>query len=236
MVEELKRRLLENSKYLLEEELLIIADAIQFADMAHRGQKRATGEPYIIHPLEVCYILTEFQADSGSLICALLHDVVEDTAIPLRSIQERFGKEVAFIVEGLTKLEKGELQKEEYSAANMEKLLTSAILDVRIAAVKLADRLHNMRTLEVKNKEKKIPYANETLLYFSPLAEKVGLFKLQEELEELGFRYLNESRYTHFYQLMLEHSTNYQEMFESFTRRLIQKDLQKVQSVVRRYK
>ncbi len=228
MVEEYKKRLLNNCKYLQSADFIQIEKAIDFAEHAHIGQLRATGEPYIIHPIEVCFILSEFHADAVSLLCALLHDVVEDTSITLPTIQEKFGEEVAFIVDGLTKLEKGSLEKEEYSAANMEKLLIAAMTDIRIAAVKLADRLHNMRTLEVKNIEKKIPYANETLLYFSPLAEKVGLFKLQEELEELGFRYLNESRYKHFYQLMLEYSTNYQETFEQFTKGFIQKDLQKV--------
>ncbi|GGA28612.1 HD domain-containing protein [Psychrobacillus lasiicapitis] len=220
MINQGKELLRQRCKYLSNMEILQLEQAMDFAERAHCGQKRATGEPYIIHPLEVSLILAEYKADIISLIGALLHDVVEDTEIPLSDIEQEFGKQVAFIVDGLTKFEKGTIEKEEYGAVNTEKLLSTAIIDIRVAAIKLADRLHNMRTLAVKKIEKKIPYANETLLFFSPLAEKLGLYRLQEELEDLAFSYLDSTRYKQFKQTMKDLAKDYNTTFQKF----IQKD------------
>ena len=173
MIDALKEGLLEKSTYLSKSQRNLLEEAINFAEMAHQGQKRATGEPYITHPIAVCAILLDYQADSTSLVSALLHDVVEDTDVSISEIEQRFGKQVSNIVEGLTKVEKGKLTKDEYSAINTEKLLSAAVKDIRVAVVKIADRLHNMRTLAVKKIEKKAPYANETLIFFSPLAERL---------------------------------------------------------------
>ncbi|MEX3622557.1 HD domain-containing protein [Viridibacillus arvi] len=191
MIDDLKVRLIQMSDYLSRSDIKLLEKVITFADNAHHGQKRATGEPFITHPVAVCEILLEYKADITSLISALLHDVVEDTDITIREIQLKFGKQVATIVEGLTKVEKGLLEKEEYSAINTEKLLTASILDIRVAVIKIADRLHNMRTLSIKKVEKKIPYANETIIFFAPLAERLGLYRIQDELEALSFSYLN---------------------------------------------
>ncbi|QFF99139.1 bifunctional (p)ppGpp synthetase/guanosine-3',5'-bis(diphosphate) 3'-pyrophosphohydrolase [Psychrobacillus glaciei] len=224
MVNDVKVLLMYKCKYLSDEEKVELQKAIEFSEKAHIYQKRATGEPYVIHPLEVCLILSEYEADLTTLICALLHDVVEDTEVSLSEIEEHFGSQVAYIVDGLTKFEKGVFEKEEYSAVNTEKLLSMAILDIRIAVVKLADRLHNMRTLAIKRIEKKIPYANETLLFFSPLAEKIGLYKMQEELEDLGFSYLNPPRYTLFKKIMNDYTQVYSEIFNQFLHHVHEED------------
>lgn len=155
MINALKARLIQKSNYLTQSEIELLEKAIIFAEKAHHGQKRATGEPYITHPLAVCEILLEYKADITSLISALLHDVVEDTDISIHEIQLNFGKQVSTIVEGLTKVEKGLLEKEEYSAVNTEKLLTASIIDIRVAVIKIADRLHNMRTLSIKKLKRK---------------------------------------------------------------------------------
>ncbi|GGE56472.1 HD domain-containing protein [Priestia taiwanensis] len=181
--------------YLTKEEYESVQKAIQFAKNAHEGQFRATGEPYVTHPMQVCNILADYGADCSSLIAALLHDVVEDTSIPLKELQGVFGEEVASLVDGLTKTAKGSVEEDEYKASNFKKLLLAAEQDIRVAIIKLADRLHNMRTLSVKKVEKRISYANETVVFFTPLAEKLGLKKMQAELEELAFEQLQPTMY-----------------------------------------
>lgn len=213
MISALKERIIKQSNYLMQSEIELLEEAINFAEEAHHGQKRATGEPYITHPLSVCEILLEYKADVTSLISALLHDVVEDTHVSISEIEHRFGKQVSFIVEGLTKVEKGQFEKEEYSAINIEKLLSASVGDIRVAVIKIADRLHNMRTLAVKRVEKKVPYANETIIFFSPLAERLGLFKLQDELEELGFSYLNPPNYNRVKMLINNYSYIFIDIF-----------------------
>jgi GTP diphosphokinase / guanosine-3',5'-bis(diphosphate) 3'-diphosphatase len=168
MKTELKEQLLEAAGYLNPDQYKLFANAIEFADLAHQGQMRASGEPYVIHPFIVCRILMDFKADSTILISSLLHDVAEDTQHSLQEIENRFGPLVAEIVDGLTKLEKGFLEKEAYSAINFEKLMSASENDIRVAIVKIADRLHNMRTLQVKKAEKQVSYSNETLVFFSP--------------------------------------------------------------------
>ncbi|KRG15677.1 HD domain-containing protein [Lederbergia galactosidilytica] len=215
MADALKEGLIKKIDYLPRKELELLKVAFDFAEEAHDGQKRATGEPYITHPIAVCEILLAYHADITTLISALLHDVVEDTSVPILEIDRRFGERVAEIVEGLTKVEKGKVRKEEYSAINTEKLLFASVKDIRVAAVKIADRLHNMRTLAVKRVEKKVPYANETLIFFSPLAEKLGLYKLQEELEELGFSYLNPPKFKNIKTLMNNYSNIFTKIYNN---------------------
>ncbi|MEK4760463.1 HD domain-containing protein [Viridibacillus sp. FSL E2-0187] len=213
MIDDLKVRLIQMSDYLSRSDIKLLEKVITFADDAHHGQKRATGEPFITHPVAVCEILLEYKADITSLISALLHDVVEDTDITIREIQLKFGKQVATIVEGLTKVEKGLLEKEEYSAINTEKLLTASIIDIRVAVIKIADRLHNMRTLSVKKVEKKIPYANETIIFFAPLAERLGLYRIQEELEALSFSYLNPPKSNTVQKLINKYAAKFADLF-----------------------
>ncbi|MFF3099558.1 HD domain-containing protein [Viridibacillus arvi] len=213
MIDDLKVRLIQMSDYLSRSDIKLLEKVITFADNAHHGQKRATGEPFITHPVAVCEILLEYKADITSLISALLHDVVEDTDITIREIQLKFGKQVATIVEGLTKVEKGLLEKEEYSAINTEKLLTASIIDIRVAVIKIADRLHNMRTLSIKKVEKKIPYANETIIFFAPLAERLGLYRIQEELEALSFSYLNPPKSNTVQKLINKYAAKFADLF-----------------------
>lgn len=224
LIDKLKAEIFQNCEYLTEDEKEQLQHAMVFSESAHFGQKRATGEPYVVHPLEVCLILSEYRADLITLICALLHDVVEDTSVSLLEIKKHFGMQVTFIVDGLTKYEKARYEKEEYAAINMQKLLFTAVQDIRVVIVKLADRLHNMRTLSIKKIEKRIPYANETLLFFSPLAEKVGLFKLQSELEELGFSYLNPHKYFRYKTIINNHIQDNSALFDDLTIGLEEKD------------
>ncbi|WP_186317496.1 HD domain-containing protein [Priestia flexa] len=220
MVNALKEGLIKKSNYLVKSEIELLEEAVDFADKAHLGQKRATGEPYITHPIAVCEILLEYNADITSLISALLHDVVEDTHVSITEIEQKFGKQVSNIVEGLTKVEKGKLKKEEYSAINTEKLLSASVKDIRVAVIKIADRLHNMRTLAVKRVEKKVPYANETLIFFSPLAERLGLYKLQEELEEIGFGYLNPPKFNNIKKLINNYSNIFVDIFNNCSKEI----------------
>lgn len=216
MIKEYKEQLMNAAGYLPKEEYESFLRGIDFAEHAHQGQKRATGEPYITHPYSVCKILLDYKADVTTLISSLLHDVAEDTHFSSEDIEQRFGQEVSRIVDGLTKFEKGLVKKEEYSASNFEKLLSASAQDIRVAIVKIADRLHNIRTLSVKKVEKQVPYANETLVFFSPLAGRLGLFQMQKELEELSFQYVNPAKYKGVSKLLNNYSILFNEIFNSF--------------------
>jgi GTP pyrophosphokinase len=189
LIDNFKGKLLLKSNYLSNYDVSQLKNAIEFAEKAHIGQFRISGEPYIYHPLSVCEILMDYKADVNLLIAALLHDVVEDTDFSISDIDEKFGNDVSLIVDGLTKVKKDRLKKEEFEAINIEKLILTSEKDIRVAIIKIADRIHNMRTLSVKKIEKKIPYANETLIFFVPLAGMLGLFNFKTELEELAFEY-----------------------------------------------
>ena len=174
----------------------LIERAFFMAANAHRGQTRASGEPYIVHPLEVAMILTEIEMNQASVCAALLHDVIEDTGIPYYTILDEFGEEIALLVDGLTKLEKIEFKsREDAQAENLRKMLLAMARDIRVILIKLADRLHNMRTLsyQPENKQKRI--AEETMEIYAPLAHRVGLFKFKGELEDLSFSYLQPETY-----------------------------------------
>lgn len=171
----------------------ILADAARLAATAHAGQVRRNGEPYIIHPIAVAEILAGYRLDTATLATALLHDVVEDTPTSLPDITRRFGAEVAKLVDGVTKLSRIEVQSERTKQAeNLRKLLMAVSEDIRVLLVKLADRLHNMRTLHhVPKLEKRAQTARETLDIYAPLAERIGMERLKTELETLAFRELN---------------------------------------------
>ncbi len=178
------------------EEVDKVKKAYELASYAHRNQKRESGEPYIIHPLHVCLNLTEFKADGASLCAGLLHDVVEDTDVTLKDIQKEFGDDVAFLVEGVTKLSNMHFNnKNDEANANIRRLINSLNDDVRIIIIKLCDRLHNMRTLNFKVKEKQIRCAEETLYIFVPLAYFIGAFRLKCDLEDLCLYYLDPESY-----------------------------------------
>lgn len=171
----------------------LLRHACDFSEKAHSHQKRASGEPYFQHPLEVAGVLAEMRLDVASIITALLHDTIEDTDVTYELIKEEFGKEVADLVEGVTKLTKIEYQSDQLrQAENFRKLLLAMSKDIRVLLVKLADRLHNMRTLKFKKSpEKRKQTAHETMDIYSPLAERLGMQQLKNELQDLSFTELH---------------------------------------------
>ncbi|AID44838.1 ppGpp synthetase I [Candidatus Arthromitus sp. SFB-mouse-NL] len=173
-----------------------IITAFNFAFNAHINQKRIDGEPYIVHPLEVAYILSEMNLDVNTIIGGLLHDVIEDTEFTYSDIATTFGEEVAILVEGVSKLDKINYKtKEEAQAGNIRKMLMAMTKDIRVILIKLADRLHNMRTLKYLSEHKQQEKSKETLNIFVPLAHRLGISKIKWELEDLSFRYLNPDEY-----------------------------------------
>ena len=178
------------------DDLEIIRKAWVFCLQQHEGQKRASGEPYVIHPMEVAQVLAELKMDSTAIAAGLLHDAVEDTDVTSVEIAKRFGDQVAHIVEGVTKLEKIKFaNREDHQAENIRKMLLAMVTDVRVVIIKLADRLHNMRTLEHLKPEKQQKIARETLDIYAPLAHRLGMGKLRGELEDLAFRYTDPYAY-----------------------------------------
>src|ERR1039457_6841206 len=172
------------------DDLEIIRQAWQFCLQQHEGQKRASGEPYVVHPLEVGLVLAELKMDSTAIAAALLHDAVEDTNVTTAEIEKRFGEQVAHIVEGVTKLDRIKFaNREDHQAENIRKMLLAMVTDVRVVLIKLADRLHNMRTLEHLQPDRQEAIARETLDIYAPLAHRLGMGKVRGELEDLAFRY-----------------------------------------------
>jgi GTP pyrophosphokinase len=171
----------------------LINRAYVFSVKAHGSQTRASGDPYFAHPVEVAGILTRYRLDTATIVTALLHDTVEDTGTTLGQIEQSFGKEVAKLVDGVTKLSRIELQsREETQAENFRKFLLAMSADLRVLLIKLADRLHNMRTLRyIKNEDKRRRIARETLEIYAPLAERIGMRDFQEELQDLAFAEIN---------------------------------------------
>jgi RelA/SpoT family (p)ppGpp synthetase len=182
--------------YLPDEQVALVLDAYHYAEESHRGQKRKTGEPYISHPVAVADILADLRLDSQTLMAALLHDVIEDTGIDKAQIAERFGKEVAELVDGVSKLDQIEFRsRAEAQAESFRKMLLAMVGDIRVILVKLADRTHNMRTLWVMAPDKRRRLARETLDIYAPIALRLGMNTLKLELEDLGFRALYPYRY-----------------------------------------
>ena len=186
----------ECSGYLKPEDLLQLEAAYHFSESAHQGQFRQSGEPYIAHPLAVASILAQWHLDPQALTAALLHDVVEDTAITKRQIAERFGKPVAELVDGVSKLDRIEFDTlEKAQAENFRKMLLAMARDVRVMLIKLADRLHNMRTLDAVPPQKRQRIARETLDIYAPIANRLGLNALYQEMSDLSFRHLYPDRF-----------------------------------------
>ncbi len=179
------------------DDLNLIRSAWAFCIQKHEGQLRASGEPYIGHPLEVAQVLAELKMDATAIAAGLLHDAVEDTDVTANDIARRFGEQVAHIVEGVTKLDKIKFaNREDHQAENIRKMLLAMVTDLRVVIIKLADRLHNMRTLEHLKPEKQKRIARETLDVYAPLAHRLGMGKLRGELEDLAFRYIDPFTYT----------------------------------------
>ncbi|HET8550233.1 MAG TPA: RelA/SpoT family protein, partial [Bryobacteraceae bacterium] len=179
------------------EDLAALQTAFEFAEQKHRGQLRDSGEPYMVHPLHVALLLADMQMDMVCLETGLLHDVVEDTSASIEDIQKNFGAEVARCVDGVTKLTRLDLtSREERQAESMRKMLLAMVSDIRVIIIKLADRLHNMRTLGAVSRDRQVRIAQETLDIYAPIANRLGMGKMRGELEDLAFSYLEPEAYS----------------------------------------
>jgi len=194
----------------------IITKAYKYAEKLHEGQKRQSGEDYIIHPLNVAYILSEMHADRDTICAALLHDVIEDTRITKEDIERDFNKTIANLVDGVTKISglNFSTSKQEINMANTRKIIMSITEDIRIIIIKLADRLHNMRTLEYKSRFKQQENALETMDIFVPLAYYIGAYRIKNELEDLSFRYLKPEKYLEYELLKNGYEEDYSEQLQ----------------------
>lgn len=212
------------SAYIKEPDLDRIREAYEFADEAHHGQVRKSGEPYILHPLAVADIVVNMQMDALSVIAALLHDVVEDTTVSLKEIQEHFGNDCALLVDGLTKLERIKFQsKEEQQNENYRKMFIAMAQDIRVIVIKLADRLHNMRTLKYQSEESQRRIAYETLEIFCPIANRLGISAIKWEMEDIALRYLNPQQYYRIANLMRKKRAEREEYIKNVIARIAEK-------------
>ncbi len=205
-------------KYHPSDDMKQIREAYELASEAHKTQMRRSGDPYITHPLHVAIILAELEMDKESIIAGLLHDVVEDTEYTLQDIEKRFGPDVALLVDGVTKLTRlslGTTDKLEMQAENLRKMFLSMSKDIRIIIIKLADRLHNMRTLQYQKPEKQREKAAETLDIYAPLASRLGIFRLKMELDNLSLQYLEPEKYAKLVRDIDERSHSREEFIQS---------------------
>ena len=233
--------LLDKAKtYLPADRLEIIDQAYTFAAHAHDGQVRRSGEPFIEHPLQTALYLADLRLDADALAAALLHDVVEDCDVCLEEIESEFGKEIAGMVDGVTKLTKAEVDAEEgrnrfllrgsevdlEQAASLRKMLVTMASDVRVVLIKLADRLHNMRTLYALSPKRRRDIAKETLEIFAPLAHRLGIWEVKWRLEDLAFQHLNNGAYQEISSMLNAKRQEREEYIES-VRSLLQGELDK---------
>ncbi len=187
----------ELSTYLKPKDIDHVRVAIEFSRAAHQGQMRQSGDPYVSHPIAVARVLTPLHIDAQAIIAALLHDVVEDTDVTSEQVAEKFGKPVAELVDGLSKLDRIQFEtREDAQAENFRKMLLAMARDVRVILIKLADRLHNMRTLESMTPDKRERIARETMEIYAPIANRLGLNDIRHELQDLSFKHLHPNRYS----------------------------------------
>lgn len=221
-------------EYLPSEKIAIVEDAYNYAMKAHEGQVRKSGEPYLEHPLQVALTLAELQLDTGSLVAALLHDVPENCGTPISEIEAKFGSEVAKLVDGTTKLGRlswqapGEVEQRrgittrEEQAENLRKMLVAMAEDLRVVFIKLADRLHNMHTLDALSPEKQLSIAQETAEIYAPLAHRLGIWELKWQLEDLSFRHLEPRKYHDIAKLVAGRHTQRESFIDQVIQMLIQ--------------
>ncbi|WP_313757112.1 bifunctional (p)ppGpp synthetase/guanosine-3',5'-bis(diphosphate) 3'-pyrophosphohydrolase [Tissierella sp.] len=228
----LENLLLKIEQYNSQADLSLIVKAYNFAQLAHEGQVRNSGEKFFIHPFNVAIILADLNMDTDTIVAGLLHDVIEDTEITYENIVEEFGVEIANLVEGVTKLKKLQYKtKQENQAENLRKMVLAMANDIRVIIVKLADRLHNMRTLEYMRDEKRKEKALETLEIYAPLAHRLGISKIKWELEDLSLRYLDPDNY---YDLVDKVSKRRQER-EAYVKNIIETLSKKLDEVKIKY-
>lgn len=207
-----------------EQDLERVKEAYDFAEQAHHGQVRKSGEPYILHPVTVADILVDMGMDVLSIIAALLHDVVEDTTVDLQTVRAKFGETCAMLVDGLTKLEKIRFQsKEEQQNENYRKMFVAMAQDIRVILIKLADRLHNMRTLKYQSEESQRRIAYETLEIFCPIAHRLGISAIKWEMEDIALRYLNPQQYYRIANLMKKKRAEREQFIDDVITRIREK-------------
>lgn len=212
------------SAYMKEQDIARIREAYNFAEQAHHGQIRKSGEPYIVHPVTVADILVDMGMDVLSIIAALLHDVVEDTTVDLQTVRSKFGDTCAMLVDGVTKLEKIRfLSKEEQQNENYRKMFVAMAQDIRVILIKLADRLHNMRTLKFQSEEAQRRIAYETLEIFCPIAHRLGISAIKWEMEDIALRYLNPQQYYRIANLMKKKRADRESFIDDIISRIIEK-------------
>ena len=201
--EELYRELIQRvQKYHPSDDISMIEKAYRTAAEAHKDQFRKSGEPYIVHPLNVAIILADLELDKETIVAGILHDVVEDTIMTEENLRQEFGDDVALLVDGVTKLEalkftgNGDMpDRLEMQAENLRKMFLAMAKDIRVILIKLADRLHNMRTLKYKNEEGQQRIARETMEIYAPIAQRLGISKIKVELDDLSLKYLEPEAY-----------------------------------------
>src|SRR5512142_3265970 len=202
----------------------LLRRAYVFSAFEHRGQVRHSGEPYLVHPLEVADLLADMKLDVVAVAAGLLHDVVEDTLTTPERIAELFGPEIAHVVEGVTKI--GAIpfsSSEERQAENFRKMLLAMVDDIRVVLVKLADRLHNMRTLQHLPEDRRLKIAQETLDIYAPIANRLGMSKVKNELEELSFKFLESEAYESLRQRVEKKRRTTEPLTEQLRREIIAK-------------
>jgi len=217
----------KTQSYLTKDELELIEKAYIFSASVHQGQLRLSGEPYLTHPMEVSSILADMKLDAATVITGLLHDTVEDTLTTIEQIREMFGKDVAFLVDGLTKISKITFgTQEERQAENFRKMILAMSADIRILLVRLADRIHNMRTLQFQPPDRQLYIGKETLELYAPLANRLGIYWMKVELEDISFQYLEPDIYWDLSR-RLASKKEQREKYTQEVRDLIQREMEK---------
>jgi GTP pyrophosphokinase len=214
-------------QYLEQEQIKIVSNAYQMANKAHTGQFRKSGEAYISHPISVAIILAELKLDEHTITAALLHDCIEDTSISKNDVAQEFGSDVAHLVDGVSKLTDFKFTSvEEQQAKNFQKLLMAMSQDIRVVLIKIADRMHNIRTLNVMSRDKQIRIAKETLDIYAPITQRLGLYKLSSELEDLSFKILMPLRYKVLKKNIKRKTGDYQKTIKKINDELIKRMVQ----------